>query len=78
MTPELNAVAPGEFVHVYGSGVGPGMAVTVVMDETRSAASREIRGVRVLFNGIAAELIGAGQDRLTAQVRFAVGVVDLS
>ena len=73
LTPDLLAVAPGEFVDVYGSGIGPAVAVTIAMDGTRTAAPREIGGVRVLFNGIAAALIGAGPDRLTAQVPYAVG-----
>jgi uncharacterized protein (TIGR03437 family) len=73
LTPDLYAVAPGEFVDVYGSGIGPAVAVTIAMDGTRSAAPREIGGVRLLFNGIAAALIGAGPDRLTAQVPYAVG-----
>ena len=66
-------VAPGEFVTISGSGVGPLQEVRVVMDGTRASAPKQLEGTRVLFDGEAAALVSVAENRIVAQVPYAVG-----
>ena len=50
------AVAPGELVVVYGSGLGPPELAGAVLNSA-GKLSKNIAGTSVLFNGIAAPLV---------------------
>jgi uncharacterized protein (TIGR03437 family) len=61
------AVAPGEVVVVYGSGLGP---ATLAGPQINSSGhlSNNVAGAQVLFNGVAAPLLYARADQIAAIV----------
>ena len=73
----LKSVAPGEFVTVYGSGIGPVEESRIEMDGVRTSAPRSLEGVRVLFNGIPAAMIAVSPDVLLAQVPYDISGSDV-
>jgi uncharacterized protein (TIGR03437 family) len=64
-------VAPGEFVSLYGNLLGPSPGVGATLDSNGRIAS-ELAGVQVLFNGIAAPLLYAGQGQINALVPYGI------
>jgi uncharacterized protein (TIGR03437 family) len=65
------AVAPGELVVVYGSGLGPSH-LTVSSLDTTGRLSTTMAGTQVLFNNVAAPLIYVRADQIAAVVPNAV------
>jgi uncharacterized protein (TIGR03437 family) len=64
------AVAPGEAVAIFGSYVGP--PFLVMGTETNSVQSTQVGSVQVSFNGIAAPILYARQDVVSAMVPFGI------
>lgn len=64
------AVAPGEVVVIYGSGLGP--AQTVQADVSGGQVSTQLAGTTVLFNGTAAPVIYSSATQVGAVVPYAV------
>jgi len=65
------AVAPGELVVVYGSGLGPPELAGAVISSA-GKLSKNIAGTSVLFNGVAAPLVYVRADQVAAIVPNAV------
>lgn len=65
------AVAPGELVVVYGSGLGPPELAGAVLNSA-GKLSKNIAGTSVLFNGLAAPLVYVRADQVAAIVPNAV------
>ena len=61
------AVAPGELVVVYGSGLGPATSAGPQIDSS-GHLSNNVAGTQVLFNGTAAPLIYTRADQVAAIV----------
>lgn len=66
-------VAPGEFVSLYGSLLGPDPGVGATLDSEGRVAT-QLAGVQVLFNGIAAPLLYAGRGQINALVPYGIAV----
>ena len=60
------AVAPGEIVSLFGSGLGPATGVSA------SQPAAELGGVQVLFNGSTAPIFYSGQNQINVQVPYSV------
>ena len=63
-------IAPGEIVTIFGDGLGPDQAVfyQVVNDQFTTS----LAGVRILFNGEAAPMVGAVRGQASAIVPYSV------
>ena len=61
------AVAPGELVVVYGSGLGPATLAPAELDSS-GRLNRSVGGTQVLFNETAAPLVYARADQVAAVV----------
>lgn len=64
-------VAPGEFVSLYGNLLGPSPGVGAMLD-SQGRIARQLAGVQVLFNGIAAPLLYAGPGQINALVPYGI------
>ena len=64
------AVAPGELVVIYGSGLGPSSTTLFALNDGQVAA--QLAGTRVLFNGIAAPVIYTSATQVGAVVPYGV------
>jgi uncharacterized protein (TIGR03437 family) len=64
-----SAIAPGQMVDVWGSGLGPQTAAGLALD-SNGMASTAVAGVRVLFNGIAAPLVFVSAQQCSAVVPY--------
>ncbi|HTT60617.1 MAG TPA: SMP-30/gluconolactonase/LRE family protein [Bryobacteraceae bacterium] len=62
-------LAPGEIFSIFGSGIGPGAAVTGSFDAT-GMLSNSLGGVQVLFNGNPAPLFYVQSNQINAQVPY--------
>jgi len=65
------AIAPGELVVVYGSGLGSATLAGAELDSS-GRLTRSVGGTQVLFNGTAAPLVYARADQVAAIVPSAV------
>jgi uncharacterized protein (TIGR03437 family) len=65
------AVAPGELVIIYGSGLGPSTLAGAQVDSS-GHLTKSVAGTQVLFNGVAAPLIYTRADQVAAVVPIAV------
>jgi uncharacterized protein (TIGR03437 family) len=65
------AVAPGEIVSIFGSGLGPTPGVGAQLD-ARGFVARQLAGTSVTFDGMAAPLLYAGANQINAIVPFGV------
>jgi uncharacterized protein (TIGR03437 family) len=65
------AVAPGEIIVIYGSGMGPGTLVGLQLD-SRGYVSSSLAGTQVLFDGVPAPLIYTQAGQVSAVVPYAV------
>ncbi|MDE3165934.1 MAG: SBBP repeat-containing protein [Acidobacteriota bacterium] len=65
------AVAPGEFVSLYGTQLGPSPGAGAILDGSGRIAS-QLAGVQVLFDGIAAPLLYAGAGQINALVPYGI------
>jgi len=64
-------VAPGEIVAIFGENVGPAALVSLTLGGD-GKVTKELGGVRVLFDGIPAPLIYVSAGQLSAVVPYAV------
>ena len=64
-------VAPGEFVSLYGSLLGPNPGVGAILD-SQGRIANELAGVQVLFNGIPSPLLYASQGQVNALVPYGI------
>jgi len=65
------AVAPGEIVTIFGSGIGPATLVGLQVTPSRMVDSN-LADTRVLFDGVAAPLIYVSAGQLSAVVPYGV------
>jgi uncharacterized protein (TIGR03437 family) len=63
-----DAIAPGELVTLFGSGIGPAVA----QQPSWSVTSTVLGGTSVLFDGTAAPLLYAGSNQINAIVPYGV------
>ncbi|HEX2724357.1 MAG TPA: hypothetical protein VHN20_00905, partial [Beijerinckiaceae bacterium] len=66
------AVAPGEVVTIYGTGIGPAQLVTFELTTDRFAIRNQLAGTRVLFDGFPAPILYTRADQVSAIVPFQV------
>jgi uncharacterized protein (TIGR03437 family) len=64
------AVAPGELVSIFGSGLGPANGMSFAFDPVTGALPVSGAGVAVAWNGIPAPLYFARADQLNVQVPY--------
>jgi uncharacterized protein (TIGR03437 family) len=64
-------VAPGEFVSLYGSLLGPSPGVSAILD-SQGRIANQLAGVQVLFNGIPSPLLYASQNQVNALVPYGI------
>lgn len=64
-------LVPGELISIYGPGIGPGQAVYEQVDASGNIA-RQLGGVQVMFDDIAAPLLYAQDRQVNAVVPFEV------
>jgi len=69
------AVAPGESVTIYGSGIGPEVGVAGTFDSTGLLANL-LGGAEVHFNGVPAPLFYAQAGQINAQVPYTVAAAN--
>jgi uncharacterized protein (TIGR03437 family) len=65
------AIAPGEIIVIYGSGMGPGTLVGLQLD-SRGYVSSSLAGTQVLFDGVPAPLVYTQAGQVSAVVPYAV------
>jgi uncharacterized protein (TIGR03437 family) len=65
------AVAPGEIVTIFGSGLGPAAGMSAQLD-AQGRVARQLAGTSVTFDGVAAPLLYAGTSQVNAIVPFGV------
>ncbi len=65
------AIAPGEIVAIYGSGLGPATGSQFQLD-SNGLVTTSLAGTRVLFNGTPAPVIYAGATQVNAVVPFGI------
>jgi uncharacterized protein (TIGR03437 family) len=63
------AVAPGEIVTVFGSGMGPAAGVVFRLD-SNARVPTDVGGTRVLFNGVPGPVLYASDTQVNAIVPF--------
>ncbi len=66
-----NAVAPGEFVSIYGTGLGPAAGASMQLDASGLVAT-SLGGTRVSFGGVFAPLIYASENQINLLVPYEV------
>ena len=64
-------VAPGEFVSLYGSLLGPSPGVDAILD-SQGRIANQLAGVQVLFNGMPSPLLYASQGQVNALVPYGI------
>jgi trimeric autotransporter adhesin len=70
-TNRAGAVAPGEIVVLYGSGLGP-QQLTVFQADAAGIVSSSLAGTQVFFNGIPAPIIYTSSTQLSVVVPYGV------
>ncbi len=68
---ESRAVSPGEIVKIFGRGIGPAVRAASVVDSA-GRITAELGGTQVMFDGIPAPLLYAGETEVEAIVPFAI------
>jgi uncharacterized protein (TIGR03437 family) len=63
------AIAPGQMVDIWGSGLGPQSAANSTLD-SNGLVSASVAGVRVLFNGVPAPLVFVSAKQCSAVVPY--------
>jgi len=64
------SISPGEIVTLFGTDIGPVAAAYASVDPQTGKLATNIGGVQVLFNGIAAPMIYAGNQQVSAIVPY--------
>jgi uncharacterized protein (TIGR03437 family) len=70
--PALSAIAPGEIVSIYGTGLGPAAGVSFSVDASTGMVDSTLAGVRVLFGGVAAPILYASSTQINAIVPYEI------
>ena len=65
------AIAPGEMVAIFGSGMGPASLAPIQLNSA-GLVTRSLAGTRVLFDGMPAPLIYTSATQLVAMVPYGV------
>ena len=63
-------IAPGQIIAVFGEGIGPDVLATAVVQD--GYLTKSLGGVRVLFNNVAAPIVFAWANQLSAIAPFAL------
>jgi uncharacterized protein (TIGR03437 family) len=71
-----SALAPGEAVSIYGTGLGPAQGVVASFDSS-GHLPQDLAGVEVYFDGIRAPLLYASSQQVNAMVPFELAQHDL-
>jgi len=66
------AVAPGELISIYGTGLGPATGVAFTVDPATGGVDTTLAGTRVLFGSVAAPLTYASARQINAVVPYEV------
>ena len=66
-----NVVAPGEFISIYGNGLGPAVGVGLEIDSNGRVAS-SLGGSQVSFGGVLAPLFYAAENQINVLVPYEV------
>jgi uncharacterized protein (TIGR03437 family) len=69
------AISPGQMVTLWGTGIGPATPAYATTDPATGKLATTIGGVQVLFNGIAAPMIYAGSNQISAVVPYEMAPV---
>ena len=69
------AIAPGELVSLYGTGIGPSAAA--VGQVVNGVLTTNLAGTRVLFDNVAAPILYASDGLINVVVPFSVGATPL-
>jgi uncharacterized protein (TIGR03437 family) len=64
------AVAPGELISIYGSGLGPASGVPFTVDPVTGGVDTTLGGTRVLFGSVAAPITYASARQINAVVPY--------
>ena len=67
----LGAIAPGEIVSIFGSGLGPAEGEPARLDSNGRVAT-ELAGVEVFFDGVPAPLFFVRADQINAQAPYSL------
>ena len=67
---QTGAVAPGELVSIYGSGLGPANGVSFTVDPATGGVDTALGGTRVLFGSVAAPITYASAGQINAIVPY--------
>jgi uncharacterized protein (TIGR03437 family) len=70
-TMSAGAIAPGELLSVFGSGIGPATPRTGELDPFGLLAA-ELSGAKVLFDGVAAPVLYARSNQINLQAPYAI------
>jgi uncharacterized protein (TIGR03437 family) len=63
-------VSPGEIISLFGTSIGPAIALEAGIDNAEDSLPKELAGVQVLFDGIAAPLLYVSSNQINAIVPF--------
>ena len=66
-----NVIAPGEFISIYGNGLGPAVGVGMQIDSNGRVAS-SLGGTQVSFGGVLAPLFYAAENQINVLVPYEV------
>ncbi len=66
------AVAPGQIITIFGSGIGPPSIATLQLSPDGLSIAKTLAGTRVLFDGVPAPLIFVLDSQISAIVPYAV------
>ena len=66
-----NTISPGEFLSIYGNGLGPAVGADMQIDAS-GLITRSLGGTEVTFNGIPAPLLYAAENQINALVPYEV------
>jgi uncharacterized protein (TIGR03437 family) len=66
------AIAPGEIVSIYGSGLGPSAGAPFSVDSATGMVDTALMGTRVLFGGFAAPILYTSSTQVNAIVPYEI------
>ncbi|MEO8126624.1 MAG: hypothetical protein ABI822_05990, partial [Bryobacteraceae bacterium] len=66
------AIAPGEIITIFGSGLGPAVLNTLQLTTDRRFLTTSLGGTRVLFDGVPAPMIYARDEQVSVIVPYAI------
>jgi uncharacterized protein (TIGR03437 family) len=67
---QTGAVAPGELIAIYGSGLGPASGIPFSVDPVTGGVDTTLGGTRVLFGSVAAPITYASAGQINAIVPY--------